>query len=97
MEGARRTRHRRHSRRGGMSADLENKFLEKQRKERQKSLAKVGDNAREAPLVLESTGTETRQASPLRFLVDMRTESARKEAKAGRRRSRRRRHTRRRR
>ena len=91
MEGGRRrTRHRRHSRRGGMSTADENRFLEQKRKEREQSLDKVGYNARKAPLVIQGVGTESRKPSPLAAVVDMRTQSARDEAKAGRRKTRRR-------
>ena len=85
---------RRTRRRGGMSSEDENRFLQKQAEERRKSLNTVGDRIREKPVVLESVGEETRKpfVSPFQ---EQQTYRARSES-AGRRR-RKRKHTRRRR
>jgi len=104
MEGGRRrTRRRRHPRRGGMSTADENRFLERQRNERKKDLDNVGENARKAPVVHESSGTATKQPN-INLFQQRQTELAKAEhdgkdpPKAGRRRrSHKRKHTRRRR
>lgn len=91
MHRARRTRR---ARRGGMSRADEDRFLKEQKEHRLDSL-KAEKHLGKAE-IHEGVGKEIRKPSPLVGVVDLRTEGARQEAKAGRRRSRRR-HTRRRR
>lgn len=84
---------RRTRKRGGMSADEENKFLKEQAEKRKKELDVLGEKSRVPAQIIESLGKETRKPVVSTQQI-YQTERARSES-AGKR-SRRKRYTRRR-